>query len=198
MSSTDNSIRRNSESLERPYQELAAGLQVEPQEEPKATDWHGRAIEKINKFEKEHIDARIPHLFNVLSEDMQEKLMGFQERVEHFSQQIKEKLAPLVKLNAWLNRDEIHENIYSTKSMTRREEWKEALKTFGIFLAKLPLRAARNILAMVVNIVKEAVYTVAHPAKATMKLARMIANLLKALTEPERGVKSALESWELA
>ena len=80
--------------------------------------------------------------------------------------------------------DEV-ENSGETTEMSRREKFEAALRALGIFLAKLPLRVARNILTMLFNIVKEALYTVAHPMKATMKLARMIVHLLKALTEPE-------------
>ena len=77
-----------------------------------------------------------------------------------------------------LGQQEIHQ-------VSRRKLWKKALYAFGLFLVKLPLRAARNILALLVDIVKAAVYTVAHPVKATLKLAKMILNLLKALTKPE-------------
>lgn len=137
--------------------------------------WDQRAIAKIDQFENTTIE-RIPNVFNT------KLLDGAAIRATNFLNKITLELAPIKTLNEWLNKDEL-----------RRDNWNSALDAICIFLAKLPLRAARNILSMVLNIVKMAVYstvyTIVHPAKAAMKLARMLVRLLKELSKPETWAK---------
>lgn len=63
----------------------------------------------------------------------------------------------------------------------------------GDFLAKLPLKAARNILRLVATIIKTAICvpleTVVHPLKAPLKLARLLVTLVYNLTQPETWTK---------
>ena len=65
-------------------------------------------------------------------------------------------------------------------------EWYKQLATY---LAKLPLRAARNIMRLIFNFIKIAVsipaYTLMHPMKAPLKLAKILVALAHALMQPE-------------
>jgi len=87
---------------------------------------------------------------------------------------LEQAFAPIKKLNDWLNEDEFN----------RLQPWTQAIQSLAIFLAKLPLRAVRNILNMLINIVRAAVYAVSQPLQTTTKLAKMLVLLLKALMEP--------------
>ena len=65
-------------------------------------------------------------------------------------------------------------------------EWYQQL---AIFLAKLPLKAARNILHTITSLIKgtlqAVIYTVAHPLKAPLELAKWIVTLANELSKPE-------------
>lgn len=59
----------------------------------------------------------------------------------------------------------------------------------AIFLAKLPLKAARNIIHTIASLIKgtlkAVLYTAAHPLKAPLELAKWLAALAHELTKPE-------------
>lgn len=63
----------------------------------------------------------------------------------------------------------------------------------GNFLVKLPFKAARNILRLVVNIIKTAICVpleiLIHPLKAPLKLAKLLVSLAHNLTQPETWTK---------
>lgn len=55
----------------------------------------------------------------------------------------------------------------------------------AIFLVKLPFKAARNILKLLYNFVKAAIYAVNHPLKSLTKMAKYLVEIVYQLTEPE-------------
>ncbi|MCX6990796.1 MAG: hypothetical protein NTX49_07040 [Chlamydiae bacterium] len=65
-------------------------------------------------------------------------------------------------------------------------EWYQQLATF---VAKLPLKAARNIIHTIASLIKgtlqAVIYTAAHPLKAPLELAKWIVNLANELSKPE-------------
>ena len=117
--------------------------------------WDQRIIAKID-----HIDSRLesalPNFF-------------FQTKIDKFFNMIKNEFAPLTKFNKWLDSN-------------GKGQWYKQLATL---LCKLPIRAARNILKLMYTLAKAACYTVVHPLKATLKFAKLLVKLAKALSKPE-------------
>lgn len=92
-----------------------------------------------------------------------------QDEIDDLGCHIESMFAPLGKFNEWLN-----QNGFGT--------WYRQL---AIFLVKLPLRAARNILQMLYRIVRGCLYSTVHPLKSLVHLAKLIDLLLIELTKPE-------------
>lgn len=122
-------------------------------------NWHERTISKLDSYD-------------LL---LEEKLPNFkiQDKIDRLGRNIKEKFAPLKEFNTWLNSN-------------GHGAWYMQLATF---LVKLPLRAMRNIIKMLFDIVKAAIYSVVHPLKALNHLAKLIVNLIYELTKPETWTK---------
>lgn len=117
--------------------------------------WHEKAIHHIDLAEHE-LDEKLPNF-------------AFQNWLDDRGKEIKRFFSPLKEFNTWLDSN-------------GHGAWFEQL---GIFLAKLPLRAVRNIIRLLYAVVKTAIYAAGHPVKAAMKLARLLIHLLVALTKPE-------------
>ena len=69
---------------------------------------------------------------------------------------------------------------------TGNGDWYQQL---AIFVAKLPLKVARNIINTITTLIKgtlqAAIYTAAHPLKAPLELAKFLVNLANELSKPE-------------
>jgi hypothetical protein len=124
-------------------------------EHPVKPNWHQRSISYLDSVEKK-LDQKIPNL-------------AIQNKIDVLGRYIQKKFAPLNKFNNWLDSN-------------GQGKWYQQLATF---LAKLPVRAFRNIIQILYNIVKGIVYTAVHPLKSLNHLAKMLVNLAHELTKPE-------------
>lgn len=116
---------------------------------------HERTIAKLDSYDL-FLDQKIPNF-------------PIQNKIDRLGQKIKEKFAPLTKFNKWLDSNG-HGSWY---------------RQLAIFLVKLPLRVVRNILKLLYDIVKTAIYAAVHPLKALNHLAKQMVNLIYELTKPE-------------
>lgn len=142
-------------------QNLAAAPQ-KTAEKPKA--WHERAIAKLDEWEAV-IDEKIPHITYFLHPTR------VNEKIDQMTAQIEKTFAKLDKFNQWIDSNGNDKN-----------NWFEKL---AIFLCKLPVRVARNILRLLYQVVKTALYAVNHPVKSLTKLAKLLVKLAYKLTLPE-------------
>ena len=92
-----------------------------------------------------------------------------QKKVDQFVHTIERKFAKLSSFNRWINDN-------------GKGHW---IKRVALFLAKLPLRAARNILGLLLKCIKLAVTAINHPLKTALRLAKYLTRLAFQLTEPE-------------
>ncbi len=129
--------------------------------------WNELAISEIDKFDRNYI-SKFPHIYDCFSQKTRTHL---ETKSANFSAKYRATFVPLIRLNEWLLQDEFQKS--------------GALKSYAIFLLKLPLRAIRNIVQLPVTIVKVIVYAITHPAKACIKLITALIYLLHALTQPE-------------
>lgn len=126
-----------------------------PPATPKTAAWHEKAISRLNGIDH-RLDALMPN-------------NSIQQRIDTLSHNIKNYFAPLNEFNTWL--DDNGEG-----------QWYSKLATF---LAKLPLRAARNIIHLLYSIIKTILYAAVHPLKAINDLAKLLVQLAHQLTLPE-------------
>lgn len=132
--------------------------------------WDERLIKRVEKSEVE-LDRILPN-FN------------FQNRYDQLMAEIEREFnSPnnsWNQFNAWLE-DNGHGN------------WNSQL---GIFLAKLPLKAARNILRLFIKVLKTAMqaplWVLMHPLKAPLELAKLLVVLVQNLIQPETWTKMGL------
>lgn len=128
---------------------------IENQECAANLKWNERAITYLNRLD-EKLEKRFPNF-------------AFQNKIDEISRYIQNKFSFLNRFNDWLNSN-------------GHGEWHSQLATF---LAKLPVRVARNILNLIYSIVKGCLYTAVHPLKSLNHLARLLVLLCHALTKPE-------------
>lgn len=129
--------------------------------------WHERAIKRIEDCEIA-LDRILPNF-------------GFQNRYDKWMADIncefKSADNPWNKFNAWLE-DNGHGKWYTQ---------------LASFLAKMPLKVARNIFRLFVNILKAAVCVpldvLLHPMKAPLKLIKLLVVFARNLTHPETWTK---------
>ncbi len=121
--------------------------------------WCGRAVKTLNNFEK-RLDLNIPNF-------------PIQTRLDAIGHYITSVFAPLTEFNQWLN-DNGH------------GDWCQQLATS---LAKLPLRAIRNIVQQLYTLIKGIAYTTVHPLKGTTHFAKHIISIIEALTTRENWPK---------
>lgn len=95
--------------------------------------------------------------------------LPIQNKLDQIGSYIETKFASLTKFNDWIDSN-------------GEGAW---YKQLAIFLVKLPMRAVRNILKLLYNIIKGFVYACVHPLKALNNLAKMLVNLARELTKPE-------------
>lgn len=148
-------------------QKLGANTQ---QAAPKAKAWHERAIAKIDEWEGV-IDQKIPHITHFLPQHVNYK-------IDQIGDKIEKTFAKLDKFNAWID-----------SNGNEKNNWFEKL---AIFLCKLPMRIARNILVLLYQVVKAAVYVACHPVKSLTQLAKLLVKLANELTKPETWTKIGL------
>lgn len=124
--------------------------------------WHQKAINKLDEWDKSYV-SKIPHL---LGKKIAGKIDNTAEGVISFYKE------GFRDFNAWLDEKEF------------KETYNNAFKELTVFLIKLPLRVMRNIINMIFSILKAAVFSAMHPARAAIKLTKLIINLLNELTKP--------------
>ncbi len=117
--------------------------------------WNERAIRRLDGWEA-YLDVKMPNL-------------PIQNKLDQLGRWIESKFAPLKEFNEWLD-----SNVEG--------KW---YKRLADLLVKLPARVVRDIIRQLYNIVKSALYACVHPLKASVKLAKMIVNLVHSLTIPE-------------
>jgi len=117
--------------------------------------WHKRIISHLNRWDIQ-LDEKIPNF-------------PIQQKIDTLGQYLQQKFSHLSSFNNWLNGN-------------GHGKWYQQLATF---LVKLPVRASRNIVQLMYNIVKEALYATVHPLKALNRLAKLIVHLIHALSQPE-------------
>nr|NGX53505.1 hypothetical protein [Chlamydiota bacterium] len=89
-----------------------------------------------------------------------------QEKIDQLGREIEAKFVRLTHLeefNTWLKLD------------GKNEDWYHQL---AIFLAKLPIRSARNIIQLLYTTIKEILYCAVHPMKGMTELARLLTSLV--------------------
>lgn len=125
----------------------------------RSASWHQRIIKKLDRCEVK-LDKFLPN---------------FQCQIAY--DQFHAELMPKAELNNPFN-DWLKSNGHGN--------WYEQLATF---LAKLPVKAARNVLRLVLNVIQAAVaipsYALMHPLKSCVKLAKLLVALAHSLTQPE-------------
>jgi hypothetical protein len=143
---------------------MAAAIQTNPIPQPQAsvqapsspTLWHQRMITKLDASESK-LDKLIPNF-------------ALQNGVDYFLSAIEQKLSgPWSQLNTWLQD-------------SGNSHWSFQ---FATFLAKLPFKAACNILRMLGDLIHGALYTAVHPLKAAIHFAKAIISLINELSKPE-------------
>lgn len=100
------------------------------------------------------------------------------------------------------NFDKVWEKIQAEKEdscLNRFNQWLadnghgQWYKQVATYLAKLPLRAAYNVLSLLFNLIKTALsippQLIMHPLRAPIKLAKLLVNLVHALMQPETWAK---------
>ncbi len=121
-----------------------------------------KAIKWVNK-----VDAKLEEQFpNNIIQDRYDFFINLLET--KFSQ-----LKGIEKLNAWLNDNELE-----SKSTPLYQQ-------IALFLAKLPMRTARNIFNLLYKIVKGLINVPLHPLRSVSDLAKLFIRLIDALTQPE-------------
>ena len=93
----------------------------------------------------------------------------FQDRFDEIYSFVMQQFAPLIEFNKWLDDN-------------GQGEWHKQL---AISLAKLPLKAARNIVSMIFNIIDSIIYAAAHPLRSLNSAVKAIVNVTYELTKPE-------------
>jgi hypothetical protein len=121
----------------------------------KTKNWHERSISVLTACEAS-LDAKIPN-------------WCLQNKIDKICSDLKQKLAPLAKWNAWLDQN---------------GEGKWYVK-MAIFLAKLPLRVARNFIDLLYKILKEIFYFLVHPLKSILRLSKLFVDLCYKMTRTE-------------
>ena len=140
-------------------QNLHEVIQAGNAAQPSEKNWSERAVSYLNHSETK-IDIKLPNF-------------KFQEKLDGIGHEIERLFSPLIKFNQQLNSN-------------GNGAWYSQLTTF---LAKLPLRAARNIVQMLYNIIKAMTCSAVHPLKAITKLAKLIIILINELAKPENWSK---------
>ncbi len=124
--------------------------------------WHERAITYLDSKES-LLDKKMPNFL-------------FQTRLDYIGNYIESQFAPLEAFNSWLDSN-------------GQGRW---YKQLAIFLGKLPIRAVRNIIRLLYNFIKGAIFAAVHPLKALNHLAKLFINLIHELTKPETWSKMGI------
>lgn len=96
-----------------------------------------------------------------------------QTKIDTLCSHIQTRFSGLKRFNSWLQSN-------------GHGSWSQQL---AISLAKLPLRAAFNVINTLYKIIKRILYSAVHPLKSLTLLAKDIVHLLEALTHPETWTK---------
>lgn len=143
----------------------AAANIEEAEEQFKGTSWNKRAIGRLERWNAALDQKMPPHALqkklDKLGDSIQEMLDTHQAFV------------PVRELNRWLDKEHIG-------------PWP---KRMALFLAKVPIRVARNITTLVYNIIKGLCYGFVHPIKGMGYAAQFVIRCIHALTQPETYTK---------
>lgn len=133
----------------------------------KKIDLKTKIIKKIDEFESNYIDTCM----------WLSPLGGLQKAIDGYIRKINEELSSpaLAAFNKWLDSSNKKEKI---------------IHSIALFLVKLPLKAARNILRLILGCFKVVGYALLHPVKALAKLAKLIVMFLDELRKPETWTKT--------
>lgn len=135
------------------------------------TQWQIMKIE-FQKFGQEvkSLCGRTVHWFrNDFPQMVANGCKTYQRKMDAVGAYIQATFKPLEKFNEWIDSN-------------GKGEWYKQLATF---LVKLPVRAIRNIVSMIYNIIKYLCYAAVHPLKALEQLVDKFNDLIEALTKPE-------------
>lgn len=141
------------------------------------SDWNEKAITRLSKdlkkfeLKTKSWNAAALTVLNKWDDDLETQLPNFaiQNKIDKIGNLIAKHFAALDPFNKWLD-DNGHGS------------WPEQL---AIFLAKLPMRAARNVVQLLYEIIKNILHSAVHPLKSLNHLAKLMVALATALTEPE-------------
>lgn len=124
--------------------------------------WNVRAVSKVQEWEQS-LDEYMP------PNELQTALDDFY--TDHLKPLLDNPRAQ--KINDWIDSN-------------GQDQWYKQLCTF---LLKLPVRVARNVLRLVYNVVKAAIYTLVHPVHAFFKLLQFLIQIIDALSKPATWTK---------
>lgn len=118
-------------------------------------NWKERSIEQIDKWD-ERLEEIIPNFF-------------LQKKIDEWCLYVESLFSPFYEFNIWLNSN-------------GEGNWNMQLATF---LAKLPIRSARNIFRLFYEVIQTTLYTTIHPLKAVNLLSKRLIQIIDELEKPE-------------
>ena len=129
----------------------------------------GRIVRSVERKRGEWSDCALGGIGQVDLKLASFPALRIQDKIDDLGRRIESLFAPLKEFNDWL-----HSNGLGA--------W---YKQLAIFLVTLPLRAIRNILQLLYQVVKGCCCFAVHPLESVSQLARLIVRLLVELTKPE-------------
>jgi|GEM_PF-5103460 hypothetical protein len=124
-----------------------------------------RAITQLDVF-----DTKIDTIASFAFQDKMDELgVQIQNKIDNLEAYIEKKFVVLPEFNRWLD-------------ATNQGNWFQQL---AAFLCKLPPRAARNVIRLLVRAIKTAYYAAVHPLKALNQLAKTLVLLINELTKAQ-------------
>lgn len=117
--------------------------------------WQQHAIRRVTAWEG-RLEEKIPCFL-------------FQKKIDQLGQEIEKTFAPLTRFNKWLNTNE-------------QGSW---YKQLAWFLAKLPIKAARNIIQQLYQIIRSIINGLIHPLQTMNSIAKLLVMLPYELIQPE-------------
>lgn len=118
-------------------------------------NWAHRIITHLNRYDL-WLEEHVPNSL-------------IQEKADKIGRFIQSQLTPFQEFNTWLN-ESGNGNL---------------IQQLAVYLAKLPMRAVRNIVQLLYRVLEGCMTGVVHPLQSLSHLARLMISLLQALTEPQ-------------
>lgn len=118
---------------------------------------------------------QLTNCFNQLDKKIDENFQQniIQQKIDELANQIKEKFSLFESFNKWLEEN-------------NASQWYTQLATY---LVKLPVKAAKNVINTLYNIISQTLYMAVHPVKGVHCLAKQIVFLLNEISKPENWSK---------